>query len=125
MRTLSLQAGAEIVEELSKIGVIRGDMGELPGVFQSSVDVARVAVECDQCHEGVAVVRMPGQIRLQNVQRFVGVARRMQRNGVDIGITGSVRLYFGCRAEFGERVIRPFLADQGEPECVMQAGVLA
>jgi hypothetical protein len=99
------------------------DARELLGIAGRRPDISGITAERCESQKRFAIVRMLGQVPLQDFHRFIDPAGRVQRDSVDISVARPVGFELGRRAEFGERVIWPLLSGEGQPERVVQAGI--
>src|SRR5262245_15403778 len=75
------------LDEAGNVAVIGRNLCEALGVFERRGKLAGIAIIADEREQRVAIGRMARQILLESRHRLAGAPARMQRNGVDIGIS--------------------------------------
>jgi len=84
------------VGETSQIRVVRGNAREQFDILEGGANIASVAAKRYEGKQGFAIIRMPNQVLLQDLQGLIDAARRMKRDRVDISVTGSVGFKLPC-----------------------------
>src|ERR1700749_2849747 len=83
-------AASDIRDEAGHAAVGWREASQLLGILKRRYDIPGITVERRQSKQGVAVVRMPGQVLLQYPDGPVELAGCVQRNRVYIGISRPV-----------------------------------
>src|SRR6266436_5054319 len=109
-------AKLKLLDESCHIPVIWCGPGQPLGVFERSFDVAGITAESDKRQQGIAIIRMPLQALLENGHGFVAASRRMQRHGIDIGVSRAIGLKLNGAAQFAQRLVETLEARQRETE---------
>ena len=114
-----------------EIPIRAGKLGS-PGATRASrsayssavADISGIAAEADERQQGIAIVGMARQDVLQNGHGLVAPSGRMQRDGIDIGVSRPVGLELGGAAKLAERLIGPFEPGERQAERMMQSRIL-
>jgi len=119
-------------------------LGHLPERGQISLNIRILRLQLRQCFDmrqrggkilgfdlvggqrrkAVAIIGLPREGAFQNIDRRLGLAGVMQRDGVDIGVAGIVGRKFAGPAQFGERLGVVLLTHEGQPERVARVGIV-
>ena len=92
--------------------------------YSSAGGITRVPAEADERQQGIAIVRMARQAIFENSHRLAATPGRMQRDGIDIGVSGLLRCQFGGASQFAKCLVEPLEPNQRQAERVVNPRIL-
>jgi hypothetical protein len=114
----------QVLHEGGHAAIVRCNAGQSLGVVNGGCEIPGIAAESDECHQRVAIGRMPNQNFFQSRHCLAAAPGRMQCDGIDVGVSRSVAIELGGALKLAKRLVGPLQAGEREAQRVMQPRVL-
>ena len=113
----------KVLDQSTQVLVFGNDQSKLLCVFERQIDMSCPAMKADECHQGITIARMPGEVLLEDGHCIFSLTGGMQRHSIDICVSRTLRLGFGRPSQFSNRLVASLETRQRESECMMQPSV--